>query len=359
MEIKIIKDSAGFDQLKAEWENLQETAVDLDYYSTYHFNRLWWDYYGDAAKKLFLICVYNNKRLVGVGPFYIETKKLLLFQYRTLKFLGRGDYFNLVIAENNHQMETVKAIFNYLKQNQGEWEQLYLTHIRSDSLLAKFCFKQPNYFANFVFLGEVPFLHLAKYESLEEYRRQFGLPTNLKRYCKKLTKEIGYTLRVYETHSEALFARISAIHQEEQAYLKQVKQKAERHSLFENQRTLDFLKRVYQNNFQGITFALENNQGEILIYITCYYYRRILYTWNTGFNPRYAKYSLGRILDYEVICYLFSNPIADIYDFGAGRYPWKFEWTDDFQLLYQLNCWNEEYPYAKLIKRAKSFKNNL
>src|SRR5690606_874844 len=37
-----------------------------------------------------------------------------------------------------------------------------------------------------------------------------------------------------------------------------------------------------------------------------------------------------------ILEFLFSQDQFDRFDFGAGRYPWKFEWTDQFTSTYRL-----------------------
>ena len=59
---------------------------------------------------------------------------------------------------------------------------------------------------------------------------------------------------------------------------------------------------------------------------------------------------------YEMFKYAFETKKFKRFDCGTGRYPWKFEWTNDFNLLYQLNI---DKPRSKYLKKYYELKTLL
>ena len=99
-----------------------------------------------------------------------------------------------------------------------------------------------------------------------------------------------------------------------------------------------------------MVFLLESEDKDIIVYSNCYFYKRILYSWNTAYDVKYKKYCAGKVLLYEIVKYLFESNIADVYDFGAGRYPWKFEWTNCYNINYKLYMWNTKTIKGRILK---------
>jgi hypothetical protein len=211
---------------------------------------------------------------------------------------------------------------------------------------------------NFKYLIECPILRLKRFQSFQEYKKQF-VSSNAQQYSNKLQREVGYSFRVISNKNEDVYERISKVHINEQHYLLKVKGRKERSSLYKNKFHSEFIKRIYHNNANVITFVIEDKNGNILIYETCYLYKRILHMWNTAYNTKHEKYNLGKIINLETAKYLFENNMADIFDFGAGRYFWKFEWTDDFMLDYKLDMWNENTLKSRILKKLYEIRKKI
>ncbi len=69
-----------------------------------------------------------------------------------------------------------------------------------------------------------------------------------------------------------------------------------------------------------------------------------------GINPDFMNYRVGKIINFEIIQYLFENSEEMIFDFGSGRYPWKFEWTQNYKIVYELRYDN---PSCKKLENRE------
>ena len=358
MNIKIATSTEELYKLKEYWEKLQENNVDITYYNTYIYNNHWWEVNrNDTSKSLFIICVYNKKKLIGIAPFIIELHKKGFLSYRVLKFMGRADYFSIILDKTNNRENTIiHQIFKEINKNSDKWDRIELTHIKQNSSLAYYLLRNNLYNKSFTYLIECPVIYLDRFSSFEEYKKYFNINKEVKYFLNRLQKDVKYKLKVYKGNEENILEKISEIHQKEQEYLINVKNRKERKSLFKNDLILSFLKKIYSSYDNVITFVLEDKNFNILCYSTCYYYKKNLYCWNIGYDPQFGKYSISRIINYEILKYTYDNNLANVFDYGAGRYPWKFKWTNDFILIYKLDVWNSKSKKAKLIYLIKKMK---
>lgn len=351
MNIKIITENKEFLKLKEDWEILQEKDPDVTYYNTYIFNKTWWKVYSESNdKSLFIICVYDNRKLEGIAPFIIEEHKKAFLSYRVLKFMGRGDYYTVISNKKNNRENTIiRQIFKGINDNSDKWERIELTHIKQNSSLAYYLLRHNLYNESFTYQIECPVVYINRFSSFDMYKNDFNIDKETKYYINKLLKKAGYSFKIYKGNQENILEKISVIHNKEQEYLINIKGRKDRKSLFKNKGVYTFLRDIYDINDNTVTFILEDNNSNIISYATCYYYKNTLYLWNTGYDPQFAKYAVCRVANYEIFKYIYENDFVDIFDFGAGRYPWKFKWTKDFIFNYKLDLWNSKSNKAKII----------
>lgn len=361
MQVKAITTTDEFLNLKEEWERLQEQDEDVTYYNTFEYNWTWWDVFkNDKKNKLLIIVVELNDRIIGIAPLIIEKVNNKIISYNCVRFLGLGDYLGIIIdrSANIRYGNIIKEIFNFIELKNKEFERITLSNVKSDSKLSAYILKSEKYNKNFRYLIECPILKYEKYSNYDEYRKEF-FNSNSKHYSNRLKKKIGYNFKVIHNDKKEIYEKISELHIREKNYLIKNKGRKERKSLFNDEFYSKFIKKLYNNNSKVLTFIIEEAEGEILIYETCYLYKRVLHGWYMAYNPKYEDYHLGKILNLEIQKYIFEKKIADVFDFGAGRYPWKFQWTDDFIFDYKLDIWNEKNLKGKVLKKIHNIKTKI
>jgi hypothetical protein len=360
MNTKILRTSEEFYQLKDQWEKLQEEDEHITYYSTFQFIKTWWNVYKDATNNsLFIVCAYQDNKIIAIAPLMIETVKKSMLSYNVLKYLGRGDYLNFIIDNSDGLGKaSIKCIFREIFSSR-EWDRLQLSHITYNSLLAYYLLSHREYNKSFHYLIECPVIDFIKYDSFDKYKKDYNIYKEFKRYINKFKSEAGYKFRVVKNSEFDLYEKISKLHILQQEYLVRDKGRKERESLFNNSNNSKFVKNIYKNNENIITFILEDNHSNLLSYYTCYIYKDTYLMWNTAYNPQFEKYGLIKILTYEVVKYMFENEPTRKFDFGAGRYPWKFKWTKDFVLDYEFDFWNTVSKRSRFLKLLYDLKNKL
>ncbi|KIZ30511.1 GNAT family N-acetyltransferase [Bacillus cereus] len=360
MEYKIISNKEEFYDLKGVWEEMERADSTISYYSTFHFNYTWWEANRKNINlKLFIICVYHNNSIVGIAPLMLEKNGNIL-NYWKLIFLGRGDSLNFIInRQQGNESKIIKEIFLGIEQNSNMWDKLELTHISEESLLFWHLMKNNKYNKYTNYLVQNPKIKLQDYRNFDEFKKN-NVPAKTNKFVNKLKKEVGYKFEVINNkYDKNIFKEIIEIHKLEQEFLNQQKGRTERESLFEDPSKADFLYQLFKDNENILTFVLYSGAGEIITYNTCYKFHDKLHFWNTGYHPSYVNYNLSKVRMYEIINYLFDNQLYYTIDWGAGGYPWKFEWTNTYLTTYALSMWNPNSKKAYYINRLAKIKKKL
>ncbi|MGR9589840.1 GNAT family N-acetyltransferase [Bacillus thuringiensis] len=361
MDYKIISTQEEFYNIKKEWELMELKDSTISYYSTFQFNYTWWETNKvNTNLKLFIVCVYHNNSLVGIAPLMLERMKKKIFHYWKLSFLGRGDSLNFIInREQGNEGKILKEIFSGIEQNSSLWDKLELTHISEETVLFWHLMKNGKYNKYTQFLVQNPNVKLQEFESFDEFKKN-NVPAKTNKFVNKLKKEVGYTFEVINNkYDRNIFKEIVEIHQLEQEFLNQEKGRAERESLFDDPKKKEFLHQLFESNENVLTFVLYSNEGDIITYNTCYKFHDKLHFWNTGYHPKYVNYNLSKVRMYEIINYLFDNKLQYTIDWGAGGYPWKFEWTNTYLTTYSLSMWNPNNKKAQYINKIAKIKKKL
>lgn len=356
MEYRIINTTEGFEALKPRWEKMEQQASGISFFSTFEFCFTWWTVYQNQPEyNLWIICVYQNKYLVGIAPFVIKSQRKRFVKYKSLSFLASLGYNDfLTVPELSVKLETIyKLVFIVIEENKHLWDEIHLTHISQKSPLSKYVLKS-NFNPKFNYLIENPFIDLTKFKNLDSFCMEH-LPAKTRQYSNRLKKLTNYSLHIT---TENLVGTFSEIHIAEKNYLKK-KGKVERHSIFENVLKKELWEFIFVKGLMMSYYLYDNNRKRIIIYNSGSIFRNIFYSINTAFDPAYEKLGVGKIMYYEIFRENFSNPIWSLFDTGTGRYPWKFEWTSDFNLLYQLHYIKPESRHLKLLKKLRKIKQAL
>ncbi|MBI6080519.1 GNAT family N-acetyltransferase [Clostridium perfringens] len=350
MEVKIIEDLKELELISNEWRKMEKQSH-ITFYDTYDFNYQWIkSYKDDKNKKIFIICVYDKEKIVSIAPLIIQYINKKIFKYRELTFIADADYKNIITDNKSNNFKIYNLIFETIEKNRDKWDILNLNHINTSSKLFKYLKKSAKYSKNFKAFVECPIISLDKFNGYEDYKSKFN-SSHAKKYKNKLMREVGYELKVIEDNSA--FNNIVDIHIKEQIYLNGKSNNSNRYSIFTESRQLSYIKSIYDKCENVVTFILESKEKEIIGYSTGYKYNGRVHFWNVGVNHKYDRYSVGRILKMELIEWIFENKYTKLIDFGCGGYHWKFEWTDEFIMDYNLSLWSNNKNVPKIKRMFK------
>jgi CelD/BcsL family acetyltransferase involved in cellulose biosynthesis len=335
MEVKIIRTTEEFSVLKEEWERIESLSNSTTYFSTFHYNYTWWNVNRNNTDfQLFILVVYNNNAVVGIAPLKIKKTKRRFYSCRVLEFLSHGDYADFLIddSDNIGFKKIIGKILDTIKRSNNKWDEISLTHINEHSLLTHYIFTS-EYNKNFDYLIEVPFINFSEYDTFEKYTKSF-LPKKTKQYLNRFQREVNIEMVIT---NENVIDQLSEVHIAQKDFLKS-KGIEERHSMYEDEQINEFLKNLYESNNNTLTYILldVDNNNQIICYYTGYVYHNIFHSYNTAYHPKYQHLAIGKIFNFIIFEENQKEKNWDVFDMGTGRYAWKFEWTNTFNLLYQL-----------------------
>ena len=356
MDYRILTKTIEFRELEKDWKIIEKKSSNITFFSTYEYCYTWWEAYQNHPNyKLWIICIYQNKKVAAIAPLMLEKKTQRFQTSISGRFLARADYHDFLI--NNEIIakpeKIIKKIFSIIEENQGLWDEIHLTHINSKNGLTHFLLKS-KYNSNLEYLIENPFINTAEYLDYNDFTKRC-IPSKAKQYAKRLKKKTNYSIMV---SNDNLMDTFSQLHINEKKYLN--KQGIHnRHSLFENNEKKKFMKLMSERE-HVLSYCLLDNMNNLIIFNAGYVLNNVFYSVLTAFDPKYASLGVGRVMYLEIFKENFTQPKWKILDAGTGRYHWKFEWTSNFNLLYQLHIVKPQKSLVKkMIKKLSAIKKAI
>lgn len=334
MDVRVVDDTTGLAELREEWEALESRDPHASYYVRHRFVTAWWrsfDTHRDDVE-LHVLYVSNNDRLVAIVPLSVWSAGDPA--RRTAKWASHGDYLGALFDPGtNVPPDTVfKAAMDHLEDDDGI-HRLDFTNMLPETPLAQYLLKS-HHGSSFNFHVENPYVDLGDYDGWDDFDAR-AVPSKARYYRNKLLREHDVSFRVLRHSDGRLLERLAALHRTEKAYLTEQGREGRR-SLFEDPARYGHVEWVFEVSDDVVTFTYEDTHGNLAGYLTCYLDHGNLLSWNTAYNPEFEDYRIGKVIHHDVLAHLFETGLAGRFDFGAGRYQWKFEWTGDFRSTYRL-----------------------
>lgn len=359
MKVEIITNTDKLKDLKEEWEELEKQESEATVFQTFLYNYIWWRTVENLNKYELCIVVVReeNNKLLGIAPFVIEKQKKFFLQIRILKFMAWGDYLGVLLNTNNTSLGRIMSkIFECIENL--KIEKVLLSNIDISTSLGKFLKKHQKYSYLMEFQTECPYILFSKYENYDKFKLKF-LSSSVKKQKNKMKKEVSYKFDIKNNKEDNLYNAIKKIHKNLKNYLNNKNKNFNRKSIYENNEKNIFLENYYKNSEYILNFSLKQDQ-EIIIYDTCYYLHNRLVSWNMAHLSEYENYNPGRVINYEIMKWGFEqNNDKLIFDFGCGGYPWKFQWTEDFTIVYKLEYIISNSIKIKIYEKLRYIKRGL
>ncbi|MCK0112783.1 GNAT family N-acetyltransferase [Ornithinimicrobium sp. F0845] len=353
MEVAVVTTSEGLADLRTEWEQL-ESHPSTPYYVTHRFVTAWWESFGQLPDhRLHIVTVRQDGRLVGIAPFAVRPGRRHRRTVPVLGWASHGDYLSLLYGEDGATPKTITSlVMTEVTRLVDEREVSYvdLRGIPSESSFAWCLRKSQQHHPHLAFDIENPYLDLSQ---------GYTVPSHARKRRNKLHRERDVSFTVFHGNEHDILERLAAVHRAEKEHL--IEQgRQERHSLFEDPQRLEHIRTIFIDTDDALTFALveggDPSTGRLVGYFTVLRHAGRLLSWNTGYLPDYETYSLGTVLQLEILEYLDEHDpgreLAREFDFGAGTYPWKYEWTSSLRATYRLLIKAPAKPWMAWAERT-------
>lgn len=338
MDAAFVTTTAELDALAKEWLALEQRDPYAPYHTRFRFVRAWWEGFADkSGTELLVVTVRHNNRLVGVLPLSVRRERRSGHPRRVVRFATYGDYKGPTL-DPTHRSDTILRRALAVLEERPRWDQINLSNIPATSPLVAHALKRPRLNEALKLHIENPYLDLSDFKSFADFEAA-GVPRNARKYRNRLVHRHAVTFHVLagsQAHGPSLLERVAALHRAEKEYLIRERGRIERHSVFENPHRRTHIGVVWRNTDDAVTFAYKRPDGTLVAYRTSFRSGRALLSWNSAYHPDHRDDRIGRALQYDIFAHLFAAEPEAVFDFGAGRYPWKFEWTSTFSTTYRL-----------------------
>lgn len=331
METHIVTTVEDLESLQPEWEVLHARDPWASFYVTYQCVHAWATAYVEATE-LRIVTVRHNRALVGIAPLSVQVQRTKGRKRRVVRFASHGDYLTFLVDPGSPVSTVVKSLLTSMKETPADL--INLGNVPVGGPLPATLLASPDN-PHFTLHVESPIIDLTDYADFADFESR-AVPAKTRKYRNKLMREHDVRWQVFFGSDASVLSRMGELHIREKQFLAGEQGRGDRHSLFEDEARRAHAAQLYVPGGDAVTFAYTDPDGAFLAYRSCYLHRRTLLSWNSAYAPELSDYRLGKVIQYDLMRHAFETDLADVFDFGAGRYPWKFEWTSRFRSTYRL-----------------------
>lgn len=340
IDITLIDDTPGFEKLKEEWNPLLEASASPCLFLTWEWLFTWWSHLS-ADRRLCLITVRSGRDLMAIAPLALRPPRPgRWLPFPALEFLGSGiigsDYLDFIVGRGAEE-EACAALADYLNDRKLLLE---LTQLHRHTCLAAKAaarLQRHGWSCSETATNVCPFINLSGHTWSSylatlgsEHRYNFG------RRVRTLTRR--FEMRFEQVGSEAqrrkALAQLVALHNmrwqgrgcSEAFYAPALLSFHE-----------EFSRHALRRGWLRLFVLWLDGYPAASLY--GFRYHRTFSFFQSGFDPRYGKHSVGLVT--------MGLAIKSAIDEGAGEYdmlhgdePYKFHWARETRELGRL----EIYP---------------
>lgn len=180
---KLVSSPLEFKALKDSWNQLYDSVDDATLFSSWDWLYTWWETFAACdLRDLFILCFYDEDKLVGIAPFQIEKKYPHTYiQGRTLRFLASGEcltdnvatpFIDLLVLDDYIEA-VVKDVEIALQTHSSRWDFAEFDYLLEDAIIFG-CFKNS------------PKMHQQRYSN--GFRYEVPTVANLEDYIETLAR---------------------------------------------------------------------------------------------------------------------------------------------------------------------------
>ena len=330
LSVEVLSEQAAFDSLQAEWDELLEESRQRVFFLRWDWVGAWWGSYQPAGSRLFIItCREENGRLVGLAPFYlVERRTAGIPHVREVLFLGTGIYTDTseyldIIAQNGFEQCVSQAVVDFLRENR-EWDRLWLYDVPASSITRAHLLSAIGDAARVKDCNRSYYIDTAEDWATIKSGMGKTMRANLDRQIRRFFRLYNGTFRRVERTDEIemMIKRFVYLHQARW-------QAVGEPGSFSLPRFREFLSETMRESIacgRMRMWSLEVD-GLVEAVLLAFLDGGVAHYFQGGFNPDYAKESLGTVMIGLCIkdC-VEANDVKE-FDFMGGDVQYKAHWT--------------------------------
>jgi hypothetical protein len=313
--------------LEEQWNILYNKYNASTFYNSYDFFKTWTGDIKDENIKIIVIKEGNS--FLGLAAIILRRANIRSLYQMEYSFVDELDFFDVLVDSSCINLLSIcKKIFQKIMSITSH--RICFRKMPHDSTFVWYLLKSDRYNQYCRPMGENPYIEMQQWESFSSFKRRC-LPKNINLLRNKLVREYDCEFKCYKG-VEIPVDRLIDIY-----------------NLRNNNRTSKNIFSMYGKKLEEL-MKLEDSMcfciilnGDIQCYIHSFYSNGILHNWNMAHNPEYDRGSIGAVLRYDFMKYVFDKlGYVKRIDWGGGRYYWKFMMTSDFKMTYEFK-YNKKY----------------
>lgn len=322
-----------FAEMRVAWNGILENSCTNEVFLLWEWIHAWWNVFRKPNRELFILAGIDNQgQLIGLAPFYRENVSILGIRYgKILKICGDPetypDHLDLFCRRDWEEI-FVKAIFRYLKEQEGDWDCLDLRGLAESSTLRKMWIQGSSSWIGLLWdwRSETNSPYLETTGSFREYLNSFS---RKKRYNLLRTRKLLSEQKDLETREltapqeiEKYYETLVSLHAE------RAKRKGIR-STFTKENVGVFHKTLIQAllNKEKVAFTILYKKKTPLAASYCLHHNRKCYYYQSGISAEGEKCSAGLVLLSWMVEKCFNEGFLE-FDFLQGSEEYKKYWTN-------------------------------
>jgi CelD/BcsL family acetyltransferase involved in cellulose biosynthesis len=339
--INEINTREGLEGLRGEWNRLLTVSEVNTIFLTHEWVTAWWRGFGEE-KKLFILLVKDNERLIGIAPLMIEDRKI--------RFIGApmSDYCDFIVSEAKEAV--LGEVYKYILKGQRTWSNISLEEIKESSstiplslrilpTLTKYfdvSFSNPCFSLNMEGMTADNINTLTNKKSLRRYINFFSRNGGVHLYKVEGLDRVHAVLDIlFEQHSKLWGKRGMS-------------------SMFNEKRYKEFfrtLARELQISGNFDICALNFNDKIIATHLG-FLYNKVYLSYCQSHDAAYSTRSPGIILQKLFIKRFFDEGFSEV-DFSRGAEPYKLRFANRRRSNFTVTIYRNFRGF--LIGRAYNF----
>jgi hypothetical protein len=126
LQLHVVRDVAALVALQADWQRLEELAAQVGRYVTWSYISAAWQHLRQPSDELYVVCVRQAGRLVGVLPLVRVIERHYRMQVRVLRHIGIWEGERPGVLALNQPDPIWAAAWQALRQHRADWQVLDL-----------------------------------------------------------------------------------------------------------------------------------------------------------------------------------------------------------------------------------------
>lgn len=349
--VQIIDDLQEFRSLEPEWSSLLARSNTNSVFLTHEWFRCWWEAFGDK-RQMFVICVRDKGKLVGVAPLHRHQARFRGLPVNKLSFMANRYTAEADFIVASPEAPVVCSIFECLENHHALWDLIELIRLRHDSVVMRYALdlvQKSNWLYRIRSDLQVPYVMVE--ETWESFisRRSRRFKKNINYRLNKV-KGLPSSVRVVTLCStDEILARLPKIFEiSSKSWKAQIKS-----SITDELSEIVFFKKISK---------VMGEKGWINLWMLSFGNDPVAFEYHLNYggstcpiradyDETHRAFSPGAYLEYVIIRSLFENSSSAVTEYNtcADCYPYELRWTGSVRPLKKLLIFRKSW-YGRVLQ---------